>query len=90
MTDILIGSAAVYRELGALAFLILAAVSGLAFLIWRITVTQDRITMLLDKLFTGSDLHCQALAVHDRQGQGIAEDIREIKSIVTRIDGKVS
>ena len=80
----------VYKELGAIAVLILAGLFGLGFLIWRITVTQDRITALLDKLFACSDDQRLALGVHDRQGQSIASDVSEIKAIVTRIEGKVS
>ena len=89
MGELIAGSGAIIKELGILAFMIFAAVAASAFLIYRITVTQDRITALLDKLFASSDLHCQQLAVHDRQGQGIADDVREIKTIVTRIDGRI-
>ena len=89
MGEITSAAANMYKELGAIAVLIIAGLFGLGFLIWRITVPQDLITTLLDKLFSCSDDHRLALGVHDRQGQGIADDISDIKAMVTEIKGKV-
>ena len=47
------------------------------------------ITTLLDKLFASTDDHRLSLGVHDRQGQEICKDVRDIKDMVTRIEGKV-
>jgi hypothetical protein len=82
-------AATTYKELGAIAVLILAGLFGLGFLIWRITVTQDRITTLLDKLFACTDEHRLSLGVHDRQAQSIVGDVADIKKMVTEIKGKV-
>lgn len=89
MGELTTAAATMYRELGAIAIMILAGLFGLGFLIWRITITQDRITTLLDKLFACTDEHRLSLGVHDRQGQGIANDVKDIKDMVTRIEGKV-
>ncbi len=90
MGEITSAAANMYKELGAIAVLIIAGLFGLGFLIWRITVTQDRITTLLDKLFSCSDDQRLSLGMHDRQGQSIAKDVSDIKEMVTRIEGKVS
>jgi|GEM_PF-6178172 len=90
MAEVGQAAASVYKELGAIAVLIIAGLFGLGFLIWRITITQDRITTLLDKLYACADDHRLSLGVHDRQAQGIAEDVKYIKDTVTRIEGKVS
>jgi len=89
MADVTQAAITTYKELGAIAILILAGLFGLGFLIWRITKTQDRITTLLDKLFACTDEQRLKLGVHDRDGQGIRDDVKDIKDIVTRIEGKV-
>ena len=89
MGELTTAAATTYKELGAIAVMILAGLFGLGFLIWRITITQDRITTLLDKLFASADDHRLSLGVHDRQGQEICKDVRDIKEMVARIEGKV-
>ena len=78
-----------YRELGALAFLIVAMTAGTATLIGVIVYFLFRILKLMDKLFDKADATCSTLMTHDRQGVGIAEQVGEIHEKTTRIDSNV-
>lgn len=79
-----------YRELGALAFLIVAMTAGTATLIGVIVYFLFRILKLMDKLFDKADATCTTLMTHDRQGSGVAADVKDIKDLCIEIKGRVS
>ena len=93
MPEIVSSAASIYKELGILAFLVISfvccAIVALGFLIWRISKTQDRITLLLDKLFASSDAICQTLAVHDRQAQTAVGDLKDLMKNITDVKSTV-
>lgn len=89
MTEATQAAQQVYKELGVVAFMIFAAVFGLGFLIWRITIAQDRITVLLDKIFDHMDSNNALIKSHDEQCKTIAGDVKYIRDKVIEIDGKV-
>ena len=65
MPETISTAAGIYKELGALAFLIICGALAFAWMVWRIVKTQDKISDRLDSISDRQATHDQrALDMH--------------------------
>ena len=97
MPEIAKTAAELYKELGALAFLIVMGALAFVYLVWRIVLAQDKITATQDRMLEklskhdqrAEDMHdtCKA---HGGQIDALTRDVGELKTDVAELKGRVS
>ena len=87
----------IFKELGALAFLIVVGALAFVYLVWRIVLAQDRITATQDKMLEKLSSHDQraedmhvTCKEHGTQIDALTRDVGELKTDVAELKGKVS
>lgn len=82
MPETISTAAGIYKELGALAFLIICGAIAFAWMVWRIVKTQDKISDRLDSISDRQATHDQrALDMHmtcKEHGMAIATLAKEV------------
>ena len=97
MPEIAKTAAEIYRELGALAFMILAGCLAFAWMVWRIVKAQDRITATQDRMLEKLSKHDQraedmhgTCKEHGSQIDSLTRDVGELKTDIAELKGRVS
>ena len=97
MPEVVKTAAEIYRELGALAFMILAGCIAFAWMVWRIVKAQDRITATQDKMLEKLSSHDQraedmhsTCKTHGSAINALTRDVGELKTDVAELKGRVS
>lgn len=97
MTESITALITLFRELGALAFLIVVGALAFVYLVWRIVLAQDRITATQDKMLEKLSSHDQraedmhsTCKTHGSAINALTRDVGELKTDVAELKGRVS
>ena len=86
-------AANLYRDLGALAFLIIAGALSFAYLVWRIVKAQDKISATLDRVNERQSMHDQrSVDMHltcIEHGKQLGELRTEVAGFKTEMKGEL-